>query len=154
MKKLCYSCVFGFGLLLPAGAAAQSDQLATQRQLPSESLAVLTPVATEVAPARAEPSSRLFVGTVLNEKGMPLAGALVSVGSERDQLVVTNAEGTYVLRSGVSAPVLRVTYAGYEEAALRVSNPQPVTFNLEPIDHYKRQLKKQGKAAEKAFYNK
>jgi hypothetical protein len=59
-----------------------------------------------------------------------------------------------MLRSRAAAPLLRVTYAGYEDAELRLTNPQPVTFNLEPINNYKRQLKKQSKAAEKAFYNK
>jgi hypothetical protein len=153
MKSAVYSLVALLGLLLPICAAAQTDQTASTRQLSSETLAVATPPNSAEAPA-AERISRLYTGTVLNEKGQPLAGALVTLGADKDQLTVTNADGSYLLRSKEAVPMLRVTYAGYEDAELSLSNPQPVTFNMEPVSDYKRQLKKQSKAAVKAFYNK
>ncbi|GAA3996707.1 hypothetical protein GCM10022408_04160 [Hymenobacter fastidiosus] len=152
MKNILYSSLILLGLL-PLSATAQTDQTSSGRQLPPKSIAALTITATSgIAPG--ENSGRLFVGTVLNEKGRPLAGVLVSVGPGKDQVTVTNAEGTYMLHSSAAKPLLQLRYAGYEDAELRLSNPQPVTFNLEPISDYKRQLRKQSKAAVKAFYNK
>lgn len=150
MKNILYSALILLGLL-PLRATAQTDQTSSGRQLPPRSMAALTTTTNSIVPG--ENSDRLFVGTVLNEKGLPLAGVLVSVGPGKDQVTVTNAEGLYMLRSNMPTPLLQLRYAGYEDAELRLSNPQPVTFNLEPISDYKRQLRKQNKAAVKALYN-
>ncbi|SHI85947.1 CarboxypepD_reg-like domain-containing protein [Hymenobacter daecheongensis DSM 21074] len=155
MKSIVRSFAVLFGLSLPLGALAQTNQSASTRQLPTESLAVLMPAGAGGAPAAsAAERSRLYAGTVLNEKGQPLAGALVSIGPDKDQVAVTNAEGTYMLRSKAAVPMLHVSYAGYEDVELSLASPQPVTFNLAPVPDYKRQLKKQTKAAVKAYYKK
>ncbi|RYU82415.1 carboxypeptidase-like regulatory domain-containing protein [Hymenobacter persicinus] len=153
MKRVFYSCAV-LVALLPLTTVAQSTSAAS-RQLPSQSLAVLLPAAAEAAAgAAAAPTSHLYTGKVLNEKGQPLAGALVASGPNKDQITVTNADGVYLLPAKAPVALLRVTYAGYEDAELSVVNIQAVTFNLEPVDHYRRQLKKQGRAADKAFFNK
>jgi hypothetical protein len=98
----------------------------------------------------AAPQPRLLMGTVLNEQGMPLAGAVVLVASDHSSATSTNAEGQYVIRSAVAEPVLRVSYVGYQDAEYPSHAGQPVTFTLEPVDNYSRQFKKQSKAAQKA----
>ncbi len=95
-----------------------------------------------------------FKGTVIDELGEPLAGVVVSVVASKNQFslaTTTNAEGEYLLQTTAASPVLLVSYAGYEDVQQQAMPARPITFQLQPIDGYERQLKKRVKAAEKAW---
>lgn len=93
----------------------------------------------------------VLTGQVLNDDGKPVAGAVVSVASERNNEASTNSEGVYVLRSAALKPILRVNCAGYEESEQPGSYTTPAEFRLTAIPDYQRQLKKRGKAVERAY---
>jgi len=116
----------------------------------TEPVVVAEPVAP-VTPPIAPPPPRTLMGTVLNEQGSPLAGAVVLITSDHSSATSTNAEGQYVIHSTATEPVLKVTYAGYKDMEFTPREEQPVTFTLEPISDYARQFKKQNKAAQKAY---
>jgi|GEM_PF-6549334 len=116
----------------------------------TEPVVVAEPVAPVTAPVAA-PQPRTLMGTVLNEQGAPLAGAVVLITSDRSSATSTNAEGQYVIHSTATEPVLKVTYAGYKDVEFTPREEQPVTFTLEPISDYARQFKKQNKAIQKAY---
>ncbi|WP_206980092.1 carboxypeptidase-like regulatory domain-containing protein [Hymenobacter telluris] len=97
-----------------------------------------------------------FKGTVVDELGEPLAGAVVSVIAGNNQFsttTTTNAEGEYVITSTSTSPVLLVTYAGCNDIQQKAVYGHPITFQMEFIDNYERKLKKQTKTAEKAWRN-
>ena len=100
---------------------------------------------------------RDFKGIVVDELGEPLAGVVVSVVSGKNQFsaattTTTNSEGEYLVHSTNVAPVLMVSYAGYQDIQQQATYAHPITFQLEAIDGYERQLKKKVKAAEKAWH--
>lgn len=105
------------------------------------------------APAGQMPAAtKEFRGTVVDEVGEPLAGAVVSVVAGKNQFSVTtttNAEGEYVISSSHASPMLLVTYAGYTDVQQTATSAHPITFQLEAISNYDRQLKKQAKSADK-----
>ena len=117
-------------------------------------MTTLTPTKPE---AKAEVlESKDFKGTVVDELGEPLAGAVVSVIAGNNQFsttTTTNAEGEYVITSTTTAPILLVTYAGCNDIQQKAVYGHPITFQMEFIDNYERKLKKQGKTAEKAWRN-
>lgn len=87
--------------------------------------------------------------------GEPLAGVVVSIISGKNQYSITtttNAEGEYLLQTTNAAPMLLVSYAGYQDVQQQATYAHPITFQLEPVDNYERQLKKKAKAAEKAWH--
>lgn len=153
--------IFGMtSLLLSTSAIAQraSSTLTTTRTMPKTAIAmsvtpVVAPVAApvvEVAPAEVKD----FKGTVVDELGEPLAGVVVSVVAGKNQFsnaTTTNSEGEYLLHTTNASPVLLVSYAGYQEIQQQATYAHPITFQLEAIDGYERQLKKKVKAAEKAW---
>jgi len=94
---------------------------------------------------------REVTGSVLSNMGQPLAGASVSVVGEKGGAVSTNSAGAYVLRTSAEKPVIHVSYAGYDEDEQTMLGTEPLTFSLNPIDKYKKQLKKRSKAAQKAW---
>ena len=104
---------------------------------------------TAKAQSRQEP--REVTGTVLNNMGEPLAGASVTVVGEKSGAVSTNSAGGFVIRTAAEKPVIHVSYAGYEEDEQQMIGSEPLTFSLNPIDKYKKQLKKRSKAAQKAW---
>lgn len=95
--------------------------------------------------------TRTFTGTVLDEWNEPLAGAIVTFVSEPTLTGITNSADSYMLQSTSTTPVLRVTYAGYRDVEIEGNEAGPLLVQLEPIDHYARQLKKNLKMAEKAY---
>ena len=133
---------------------AQSAPKTGASRAKTSTIAVLEPApkAAEVikkAPAPAKNVVKVLTGYVLNEEGEPLAGATVI--SEKGEVITTNADGQFMIQSTAATPVLRVSYAGYQELQMPINTLQPTTFRLDPIEDYERQLKKQSKAANKAW---
>ncbi|TGE15443.1 carboxypeptidase-like regulatory domain-containing protein [Hymenobacter elongatus] len=154
MKHLTSSvCALALALL-PLVAAAQSPAkpAASRQKVGAESVAVLEPATAPAAPtkkAAARNMPKVLTGYVLNEEGEPLAGATVT--AEKGETITTNADGQYVIQSMAATPVLRVSYAGYQEMQMPINTLHPTTFRLDPIEDYERQLKKRSKAASKAY---
>jgi hypothetical protein len=103
------------------------------------------------AKAQAQQEPREVTGTVLNNMGQPLAGASVTVVGEKNGAVSTNSAGGFVIRTATEKPVIHVSYAGYDEDEQQMLGTEPLTFSLNPINKYKKQLKKRSKAAQKAW---
>jgi hypothetical protein len=129
-------------LKVPAQATAK---------LPVEPKPAVAPDSSVIPVVVAPPIVRELTGTVLSESGTPVAGATVVIVGEKSQSTSTNSAGAYVLHSASTSPVLHVSYAGYEDDEQTMRGAEPLTFNLVPIEGYKRQLKKQSKAANKAY---
>ncbi|HEX8429379.1 carboxypeptidase regulatory-like domain-containing protein [Hymenobacter sp.] len=129
------------------------------RTLPKTAIAMsstpaLTPSSAPVVEA-APLEVKAFKGAVVDEMGEPLAGVVVSIISGKNQYSITtttNAEGEYLLQTTNAAPMLLVSYAGYQDVQQQATYAHPITFQLEPVDNYERQLKKKAKAAEKAWH--
>ncbi|TGE29055.1 carboxypeptidase-like regulatory domain-containing protein [Hymenobacter metallicola] len=156
MKHLIHSVCSVACVLFPlVGVAQSASKPATARaKSGAESLAVLeaapkTEAVVKKAPVPAKNVVKVLTGTVLNEEGEPLAGATII--SEKGEVITTNAEGQFVIQSTAATPVLKASYAGYQEMQLPINTLQPTTFRLDPIENYERQLKKQSKAANKAW---
>lgn len=156
--------IFGmtsFFLSTTAIAQSATSTPTNTRTMPKTVIAMsATPVAMP-SPAPAVAAAPLevkdFKGTVVDELGEPLAGVVVSVVSAKNQFsaattTTTNSEGEYLLRTTNAAPVLQVSYAGYEDIQQQATYARPITFQLQAIDNYERQLKKKVKAAEKAWH--
>ncbi|MCB2379168.1 carboxypeptidase-like regulatory domain-containing protein [Hymenobacter sp. BT635] len=142
-----------FPLLGAAQTAPKSG--APRQKVGAEAVAVLDPAA-KAAPAEVvkkapvvKNATKVLTGYVLNEAGEPLAGATIM--SEKGEVITTNADGQFMIQSTAATPVLRASYAGYQELQLPINSLQPTTFRLDPIENYERQLKKQSKAATKAW---
>ena len=97
------------------------------------------------------PVTRALVGNVVNEWGEPLVGATVTVAGDHLHSVTTNAAGDYLLPVADDAPLLRVSFAGYEDAEHIARGPADLLFKLDPIQDYRRDLKKRTKAAAKVW---
>ncbi|HEX8350172.1 MAG TPA: carboxypeptidase-like regulatory domain-containing protein [Hymenobacter sp.] len=136
----------------PSAQGAPKPSVPSAMKLPVEvpSPAEVIPEVV-VPPVVVPPPVRELTGTVLSESGMPVAGATVAIVGEKSQSTSTNSAGAYVLHSAAAAPVLHVSYAGYEDDEQTMSADKSLVFNLVPIEGYKRQLKKQSKAANKAY---
>lgn len=130
---------------------AQSAPRAARQKDSAEQIAVLAPAPTAATKkaAAAKPIAKTLTGYVLNEEGEPLAGATII--SEKGEVITTNADGQFMIQSTAATPVLRASYAGYQELQLPINTLQPTTFRLDPIEDYERQLKKRSKAANKAW---
>ncbi|MBC8084178.1 MAG: carboxypeptidase regulatory-like domain-containing protein [Hymenobacter sp.] len=160
MKNLPLFLLGTICLLLSTASVAQRATGAAPkgRTLPKSVIAVnvapVAPVRTaEIVAAPLEIKD--FTGVVVNAEGKPLAGAVVSIASDKSQasITTTNADGEYLLHSTASAPLLLVSYAGYVEIQQQATYARPITFQLEPIANYERELKKKSKAAGKAWRN-
>ncbi|WP_277227217.1 carboxypeptidase regulatory-like domain-containing protein [Hymenobacter sp. YC55] len=152
-------------LLLSTAAVAQSaaGTSTNTRTMPKTAIAMSTaaPIVATPSPAPvvegAPVEVKEFRGTVVDDLGEPLAGVVVSIVSAKNQFsaattTTTNSEGEYLLRTTNASPVLLVSYAGYEDIQQQATYARPITFQLEAIDNYERQLKKKVKAAEKAWH--
>ncbi|RSK47139.1 carboxypeptidase-like regulatory domain-containing protein [Hymenobacter rigui] len=139
-------------LVLPAAALAQQTPEPAAEPAPAarpELLAEVLPVSTvrEVA----KPEKKILAGNVVDEWGNPLMGATVMVAGDQLHSVSTNSSGDYLLPVAGPAPVVRVSFAGYQDAECIARGPADLLFKLEPIEGYKRDLKKRSKAAVKAW---
>ncbi|MGM9737870.1 MAG: SusC/RagA family TonB-linked outer membrane protein [Candidatus Cryptobacteroides sp.] len=89
----------------------------------------------EAKPAQAAPKSKreLFVtGKVVDENKAPLAGATVWV-KETSISFITDSEGKYSLNvTGLAAPVISVSFFGYEDAMEVVNGRNVVNFQMRP----------------------
>ncbi|WP_226173921.1 carboxypeptidase-like regulatory domain-containing protein [Hymenobacter lucidus] len=134
-------------------AQSAPKSAATRPKAGAEQIAVLAPAPSAAAAPKkavaAKPVVKTLTGYVLNEEGEPLAGATII--SEKGEVITTNADGQFMIQSVAATPVLRASYAGYQELQLPINTMQPTTFRLDPIENYERQLKKQSKAANKAW---
>lgn len=158
--------IFGMTSFFLSTAAVAQNAVGTPtntRTMPKTAIAMssVTPTAATPTPALLVEAAPLevkdFRGTVVDELGEPLAGVVVSVVSAKNQFsaattTTTNSEGEYLLRTTNASPVLLVSYAGYEDIQQQATYARPITFQLEAIDNYERQLKKKVKAAEKAWH--
>ncbi len=151
-------------LLLSTAAVAQGTTVSKDRTLPKTVVAMNSPatIASTPAPATTGTTSeaatlaeaKSFKGVVVDDLGEPLAGVVVSVVVDKNQfstVTTTNSEGEYLIQTKVESPLLLVSYAGYQEIQQRATYAQPLTFQLESIDNYERQLKKRTKASQKAW---
>lgn len=142
--------------LSTAAMAQQTASLSSDRTLPKSTLAMNTRTAPSLDAKAEVLEAKDFKGTVVDELGEPLAGAVVSVIAGNNQFsttTTTNAEGEYVINSTSTSPVLLVTYAGCNDIQQKAVYGHPITFQMEFIDNYERKLKKQTKTAEKAWRN-
>ncbi|AHJ97221.1 hypothetical protein Hsw_1626 [Hymenobacter swuensis DY53] len=98
-----------------------------------------------------KPVKKTLAGNVVDEWGNPLMGATVMVLGDQLHSVSTNSAGDYLLPTTGAAPVVRVSFAGYQDAERVARGPADLLFKLEPIEDYKRNLKKRSKAATKAW---
>lgn len=128
----------------PARARSGTEQVAAAVEPAPNTAEVLKKSA-----APAKNAVKVLTGYVLNEEGEPLAGATVI--SEKGEVITTNADGQFMIQSTAATPVLRASYAGYQEMQIPINTMHPTTFRLDPIEHYQKQLKKQSKAANKAW---
>lgn len=116
------------------------------------SLGATAQQAAASSPAKPVPAEvRTLVGTVSDSGGNPIRGVTVTVLSDKSQVSITNSEGSFLLRTAAAAPILLASYAGYFPLELPVVGQQPTAFTLVPIEGYKRQLKKDTRAARKAY---
>lgn len=140
-------------LALPV--AAQAQQTATTPESTGPTTRTTELLAEAVAspqPAEApKPVKRTLAGNVVDEWGKPLMGATVMVLGDQLHSVSTNSAGDYLLPATGTAPVVRVSFAGYQDAERVARGPADLLFKLEPIEDYKRNLKKRSKAATKAW---
>ncbi|WP_182888380.1 carboxypeptidase-like regulatory domain-containing protein [Hymenobacter rubripertinctus] len=105
------------------------------------------------APVQQGVARELF-GHVTDFTGAPLAGATVAVEEDRKSSVITNSVGKFLLVSPQRQPQLRISSAGYYDTLVAVTTLNTsIEVQLRPIDRYKRKLKKQYKAANKAWKN-
>ena len=138
-------------LTLPAQAQqpAAAPEPAAPAAKTTELLAEAVPVALPAEAAK--PVKKTLVGNVVDEWGNPLMGATVMVVGDQLHSVSTNSAGDYLLPATGTAPVVRVSFAGYQDAERIARGPADLLFKLEPIEDYKRDLKKRSKAATKAW---
>lgn len=115
--------------------------------------ASLPALAQEVAAEATQPdATRSLVGKVVTIAGKPLAGATVMVlGDHKNNAAITNQEGQFLLTTRQEKPVLVVSCAGFEESEVDVPPAGQPLIELTPIDRYKKQLRKRGKAAYKEW---
>jgi len=118
-------------------------------------LAAARPTATSASASRPDQSapsaSQLLTGTVLNDNEEPVPGAVVTVLTEPTNSASTNSAGLFILRSSAVKPILQVKCAGYIDSEQPGNYTKPVVFKLTTVPDYERQLKKRGKAVEKAY---
>ncbi|WP_457271134.1 TonB-dependent receptor [Pedobacter sp. UYEF25] len=79
-------------------------------------------------------SERLFLnirGTVLDETGVPLAGASVKVKNS-NQGTVTDAKGNFSLTSVSKGETLQITFLGYESIEVLITDEKLLTIKLIP----------------------
>ncbi|WP_170170347.1 carboxypeptidase-like regulatory domain-containing protein [Hymenobacter perfusus] len=141
-------------LALPVPAQAQQTAATPEPMAPTakttELLAEAVPVPAPVE-TTAKPVKKTLAGNVVDEWGKPLMGATVMVLGDQLHSVSTNSAGDYLLPTTGAAPVVRVSFAGYQDAERVARGPADLLFKLEPIEDYKRNLKKRSKAATKAW---
>lgn len=144
-------------LFLSTAAMAQQTASTSYGKALSKNMLAMNTVAPAKLESKAEVlEAKAFKGTVVDELGEPLAGAVVSVIAGNNQFsttTTTNADGEYVITSTNTSPVLLVTYAGCNDIQQKAVYGHPITFQMEFIDNYERKLKKQTKTAEKAWRN-
>ncbi|WP_187309618.1 carboxypeptidase-like regulatory domain-containing protein [Hymenobacter sp. BT188] len=149
-------------LLLPISGVAQTgksassvpvSRQATKSQPTTTQAPTVTPAATDMKPAEvikpAEPAN--LTGTVVDETGKALAGVTVSLVGAPQESSITNSAGGFLLRSLLPSPVLRVSYAGYEQQEVATKGAAPMAIQLNKLPNYERQRKQREKAAEKAY---
>lgn len=140
-------------LALPVPAQAQQTAATPEPVAPAVKAtellaeAVSAPLPVETA----KPVKKTLAGNVVDEWGNPLMGATVMVLGDQLHSVSTNSAGDYLLPATGAAPVVRVSFAGYQDAERVARGPADLLFKLEPIEDYKRNLKKRSKAATKAW---
>jgi Carboxypeptidase regulatory-like domain len=133
-------------LALPTAAAAQQPTDAATAD------AANPPLLADARPqAASKPEKKLLAGNVVDEWGNALKGATVMIVGDHVHSVSTNAAGDYLLPVTAAAPVIRVSFAGYEDAERVARGPADLLFKLEPIAGYRKNLKKRTKAAAKVW---
>ncbi|MCA8829771.1 carboxypeptidase-like regulatory domain-containing protein [Hymenobacter pini] len=139
-------------LSLLGALALPTTTVAQQSAEPATADAAKAPL---LADARAQSVSRtekkVLAGNVVDEWGNPLKGATVMIVGDHLHSVSTNSAGDYLLPVGVATPVIRVSFAGYEDAERVARGPADLLFKLEPIKGYRKELKKRTKAATRAW---
>ncbi|MET4105271.1 carboxypeptidase-like regulatory domain-containing protein [Hymenobacter sp. UYP22] len=136
-------------LVLPPPAAAQQTPEPAVAPKP-DMLAEAMPVTPPASPAR--PEKKILAGNVVDEWGNALKGATVMVVGDQLHSVSTNSAGDYLLPvTAVAPPLLRVSFAGYQDAERVARGPADLLFKMEPVAGYRKALKKRTKAATKAW---
>ena len=153
LKMYTYFLTVWLCLLIPAMGMAQAAKTANASSLPSKNSNIPSQVAAPSPPAAVAPpvTDRLLTGTVVNEAGNPLAGVTVTLVQDPNQSSITNSAGGYILHSKTDSPVLRVSYAGYQELQVSAGGSEPLRVQLAALNNYERALKKRSKAADKAY---
>ena len=124
---------FGLVGLLLAGASMAANHLPISKlptsKLPTTSLSAVA--VSSMAPAAAEARMVVMHGRILNEKGLPLAGATVlqkgtSYGTS------TDANGNYSLRVPAGTTTLQYGYGGYAEQEVNAAGAVAAPVTLQP----------------------
>ena len=71
----------------------------------------------------------LISGRVIDASGVPIIGATVHL-KESKNVVITDIEGKFSIKSDLKNPVLQISYIGYEEAEVPVKGNKPLRIIL------------------------
>ncbi|UOQ70344.1 carboxypeptidase-like regulatory domain-containing protein [Hymenobacter cellulosilyticus] len=152
LRSVCSFACVAFPFVVAAQSAPKTTPARPRPSTEQVAVAAPAPSTADVLKKPAVPAKnavKVLTGFVLNEEGEPLAGATVM--SEKGEIITTNSDGQFMIQSTAATPVLRVSYAGYQEMQMPINTLHPTTFRLDPIENYQKQLKKQSKAATKAW---
>ncbi|WP_460621737.1 carboxypeptidase regulatory-like domain-containing protein [Hymenobacter tenuis] len=147
--------VFAVVSASPAATRVVSAEKAPTAPEPTPAPVIPAPAPTVAEPVVVvvKPAVKILAGNVVDEWGNPLMGATITIVGDKMQSVSTNSEGNYMLPTTAKAPVIQVSFAGYQDAERIARGPADLLFKLDPISDYKRDLKKRSKAATKAWKN-
>jgi len=76
-------------------------------------------------------AEKIISGTVLDDKGIPLAGATVTLKSNTQIATTTNKSGNFSIQVSGESAVLLISYVGFKPLEITVNAGEPVTVKLE-----------------------
>ncbi|RZL06148.1 MAG: hypothetical protein EOO62_19470, partial [Hymenobacter sp.] len=117
---------------LPASKLPAAKLPATSLSVATASLSMVAATEASIAPEAAMARTVLLHGRILNEKGLPLAGATV-LQKGTAYGTSTDANGNYSLRVAAgSQATLQYGYGGYTEQEVKAASVTPTAVVLQP----------------------
>lgn len=83
-----------------------------------------------VSNQQGEPQKRAVKGTILDENGDPMIGAVVEIKGTGDK-AITDLDGNYTVYTSEPNPVVSVSYLGYKTKEVAVRGNAPVDISME-----------------------
>ncbi len=75
-------------------------------------------------------AQKIISGTVLDQNGVPLAGATVALKSNMQTATTTNKAGNFSIQAPGESAVLLISYVGFKTLEVTVNSGDPVTIRL------------------------